>query len=679
MPKRKLEELETSAVVACTSSSPPRTSETDDSNSSCSVGTDGSTDVTTKKESTKRTKKAVAFQGVTVFYFPRMQGFTCVPSEGGSTLGMANKHNFVEKFSLRDYAKEQKRIHRVIIAEQRRQGKLFPSPLLSTVMLEDGEVSSGSESDSEFDDYYFLQPVPIRQRRNMLRTSGVKKIENLEKDECREIRVSREVCGCDCKVFCDPEKCACSLAGIQCQVDRLSFPCGCSKDGCGNLAGRIEFNPIRVRTHFIHTLMRLELEKKECESSVKGHCTRDGSDSMNGMSSSNDSIDWTQFNSNEKGSCRDCQNSEMCNAMMQEVRYAQQRSLLPQQTFTSSNHVQQQQPQPHTQTNGSPLPRVMLFNDSDEEVYHAENTTNFFHFSKQEESYSEASECSSDNSVEGTDYPKSYQNLTAIGTVDEETNQEFCSVSKARTFVPKNQSREKYMDLNNSSNHMYKLQPISDMLNPLNASSNPNLQTKGDWHRQPQNHSDTAEKSLGSVPPISKEVDVSTYATMTTTTRDQLAQKCPLISSHMARHGAGYVSNVTTASRAAAHIYTDFGLDSDSSQSAILGQSPNLSEPSYPDFVDQRSTLDSNLAYDSALGSSSGDDNSSVGSGPDICMTGSVSTMSLSLSSEKVSSTPPATEKDIQENHTLSQKHDKKGSDNFGEIIKESIVETVSA
>ena len=46
------------------------------------------------------------------------------------------------------------------------------------------------------------------------------------------------------------------------QVDRQGFPCGCSRDGCANSSGRIEFNPVRVRTHFIHTLMRLELEKK---------------------------------------------------------------------------------------------------------------------------------------------------------------------------------------------------------------------------------------------------------------------------------------------------------------------------------------------------------------------------------------------------------------------------------
>ena len=34
-----------------------------------------------------RVKKSVSFDDVTVYYFPRVQGFTCVPSQGGSTLG----------------------------------------------------------------------------------------------------------------------------------------------------------------------------------------------------------------------------------------------------------------------------------------------------------------------------------------------------------------------------------------------------------------------------------------------------------------------------------------------------------------------------------------------------------------------------------------------------------------
>lgn len=53
------------------------------------------------------------------------------------------------------------------------------------------------------------------------------------------------------------------------QMDHASFPCGCTKDGCGNTAGRIEFNSTRVQTHYIHTIMRLELEKRLEEPSAE--------------------------------------------------------------------------------------------------------------------------------------------------------------------------------------------------------------------------------------------------------------------------------------------------------------------------------------------------------------------------------------------------------------------------
>lgn len=282
--------------------------ETSDSNSS-SCTTDGSTNAAARPrsslkkraenntEETVPRKKSIAFNNVTVYYFGRMQGFTCVPSQGGSTLGMANKHNYVQKFTLVEHADEQKKTHREMLLKQRRGGgggvngggereKDSPSSAPSSppsttpvpsVRTSDDELEADeddddeeeetdiSDSELEADNYYFLQPVPTRQRRAMLRASGIRKIDSGEKDECRDIRTSREFCGCECKIYCDPETCACSQAGIKCQVDRLSFPCGCTRDGCGNLSGRIEFNPIRVRTHFIHTLMRMEIERKQFE------------------------------------------------------------------------------------------------------------------------------------------------------------------------------------------------------------------------------------------------------------------------------------------------------------------------------------------------------------------------------------------------------------------------------
>lgn len=173
---------------------------------------------------------------------------------------MDQKHSQKKMFSILEHAEEQKRVHRELINHQRRLAKYQSSASDSD---DSEDISDVSDSELEADSCYFLQPVPIRQRRALLRASGVQKIDSLEKEECRDIRSSREFCGCECKIFCDPDTCTCSQAGIKCQVDRFSFPCGCSRDGCGNVAGRIEFNPLRVRTHFIHTLMRLELEKKQ--------------------------------------------------------------------------------------------------------------------------------------------------------------------------------------------------------------------------------------------------------------------------------------------------------------------------------------------------------------------------------------------------------------------------------
>lgn len=130
----------------------------------------------------------------------------------------------------------------------------------------DDDVTENSGSEADSDTYGFLQPISARQRRVLLKTAGVRKIDTTEKDDCRLLRVSREVCGCTCRGYCDPDTCECSQAGIKCQVDRLKpheFPCGCTRDGCANVNGRVEFNPSRVKTHFIHTIMKLELEKRQ--------------------------------------------------------------------------------------------------------------------------------------------------------------------------------------------------------------------------------------------------------------------------------------------------------------------------------------------------------------------------------------------------------------------------------
>lgn len=65
-------------------------------------------------------------------------------------------------------------------------------------------------------------PIPTKRRRELLRRSGVRDIDALEKDECESIRASRERCGCICQGRCSAPFCLCILAGISCQVEAYS-------------------------------------------------------------------------------------------------------------------------------------------------------------------------------------------------------------------------------------------------------------------------------------------------------------------------------------------------------------------------------------------------------------------------------------------------------------------------
>ncbi|XP_029931343.1 cysteine/serine-rich nuclear protein 1-like [Myripristis murdjan] len=221
-------------------------------------------------------QSSVRFDLVTVFLFPRCQGFTSVPSHGGATLGMMHKHSALHRYTLAEHALEQRRRRRERLQERLREEKLeaLKHKLIASGAIDQGEADrltvdqlpDGDAdihvSDAELEDGGFLQPYSSKHRQVLLQAAGVKRIDKEEKRQLHALRLSREDCGCDCKGFCEPETCACSLAGIKCQMDRFNFPCGCTKDGCGNTQGRIEFNSRRVQTHYIHTVMRLELERR---------------------------------------------------------------------------------------------------------------------------------------------------------------------------------------------------------------------------------------------------------------------------------------------------------------------------------------------------------------------------------------------------------------------------------
>ncbi|XP_041737250.1 cysteine/serine-rich nuclear protein 1b [Coregonus clupeaformis] len=221
----------------------------------------------------------VTFDMVTVFLFPRCQGFSSVPSKGGCSLGMMQHHSALRRYTLEEYAVEQRILRREKLLNRLREEQLdalkqkltkggtVESEEADCLTVEDIPEDEMDISSCNLDDGSFLHPYPSKRRHALLKAAGVKKIDKEEKRQLQQLRVSREDCGCDCQGFCEPETCACNLAGIKCQMDHSSFPCGCTKDGCGNQEGRIEFNSSRVQTHYIHTIMKLELEKRLEETS----------------------------------------------------------------------------------------------------------------------------------------------------------------------------------------------------------------------------------------------------------------------------------------------------------------------------------------------------------------------------------------------------------------------------
>ena len=139
---------------------------------------------------------------------------------------MSATHTHAERFSLTEHATEQRRIHRARLAQlrtERAANSVTEAASSSEDPSDDTDEEPSDTEEFDIDGYYFLQPVPTWQRRALLRAAGVRRIDAVEKDDCRDIRASREHCGCGCKGYCDPESCPCSRANVKCQVAQFFY------------------------------------------------------------------------------------------------------------------------------------------------------------------------------------------------------------------------------------------------------------------------------------------------------------------------------------------------------------------------------------------------------------------------------------------------------------------------
>lgn len=203
----------------------------------------------------------MCFDQVTVYSFPRCQGFTSVPSHGGATLGMSRRHSDIQTYTVAEHALEQRHRRREQLRDRRRQERFQqikhkvsknsngdlkmckqPSYLSSVLLCK--LITSGAIGQKEaerltmdqvpIEEAYihinsmelegggFVQSYSSKQRQAILQTAGLKRIDKEEKRQLHALRLSREICGCDCQGFCEPESCACNLAGIKCQVCYLN-------------------------------------------------------------------------------------------------------------------------------------------------------------------------------------------------------------------------------------------------------------------------------------------------------------------------------------------------------------------------------------------------------------------------------------------------------------------------
>ncbi|KAM7536937.1 hypothetical protein Aperf_G00000068441 [Anoplocephala perfoliata] len=342
-------------------------------------------------QNSPKSDKHVSFGLVELYHFDRLQGFTCVPSQGGSTLGMASKHWIKERVPVADHQTrreyqrhssllrfclegklllsfQQFRLLESRVKHQQRlmtqkiyskqNGSTLGEPTSGSLKRSRECVENPSDGDLSFldglEEYYFLQPLPVKKRRVMLRKAGISKIDSSEKQECEVIRKSRTACGCTCiGGLCDPRTCECALNGIPCQVDRTNFPCVClSPRHCANSQGRVEFNPMRVRTHYLHTRLRLEAEERAASAASALPLTKRSrlseSDSVEAPVTLNPSIEdleegQTSSSSSSQssssicprsveealnatasnGGCRDCQDDRYVRLLMQELQSQQ--------------------------------------------------------------------------------------------------------------------------------------------------------------------------------------------------------------------------------------------------------------------------------------------------------------------------------------------------------------------
>lgn len=231
-------------------------------------------------------KKSVKFDKVNVFMFERCLGYSSMPvsdeNDDGEnppyTLGMKFNHECVETFSSLDQYLKYKRKCDLDKLENYLNSKSQPSSTDLSVNVNELQVKMEKLKSVLENKKYYEENVDLElnidpdilcpilnttERKEKLFECGVD-LADLDAQSTadgskgsadeNEIKNSRRVCGCQCKGICGvDENCSCFANGINCQLDRIKFPCSCSVKRCHNPFGlkRFDFKSVMQHTKSI--------------------------------------------------------------------------------------------------------------------------------------------------------------------------------------------------------------------------------------------------------------------------------------------------------------------------------------------------------------------------------------------------------------------------------------------
>lgn len=230
-------------------------------------------------------KKCVQFNKVDLYHFERCQGYLSIPSSDNDpnsiTLGMFYCHYHFDSFQSQDeFLKFKRKMDLDKVEEYVSSLDSEQLPVSSDSCLDRARevIKKRVYYEEHVEDDLGVSPdilcpiLTLEQRLDKLYKIGYLKdeIDKEESDDINLVRESRKTCGCTCNkmnMVCgeNGDMCSCFANGINCQIDRIKFPCSCNVKRCKNMFGMRRFNPKTVLDHYKKVLLNKKSPREDDE------------------------------------------------------------------------------------------------------------------------------------------------------------------------------------------------------------------------------------------------------------------------------------------------------------------------------------------------------------------------------------------------------------------------------